>query len=107
LGADVSGDAAAPNTVQAVVLAAAGFEMNFGRFLLAIFAGRFVRFLIEALLTIWFGPQIVTATEVFCTPLSVDWRSLYRAAGRMADLAEDEAPTRRAALPPEETRLAG
>jgi membrane protein implicated in regulation of membrane protease activity len=33
--------------------------MNFGHFLLAIFAGRFVRFLIEALLTLWFGPGIV------------------------------------------------
>ena len=51
-----------PTPFKAVVLAAAAFEMNFGRFLLAIFAGRFVRFLIEALLTIWFGPQIVTAT---------------------------------------------
>ena len=43
-----------------MVLAAAAFEMNFGHFLLAIFAGRFVRFLIEALLTLWFGPEIVT-----------------------------------------------
>src|SRR5208337_3174478 len=42
------------------VLAAAVFEMNFAHFLLAIFAGRFVRFLIEALLTLWFGPEIVT-----------------------------------------------
>jgi membrane protein YqaA with SNARE-associated domain len=49
-----------PTPFKAVVLAAAGFEMNFGHFLLAIFAGRFVRFLIEALLTLWFGPQIVT-----------------------------------------------
>lgn len=49
-----------PTPFKAVVLAAAAFEMNFGHFLLAIFAGRFVRFLIEALLTLWFGPQIVT-----------------------------------------------
>jgi membrane protein DedA with SNARE-associated domain len=41
------------------VLAAAAFEMRFTHFLLAIFAGRFVRFLIEALLTLEFGPQIV------------------------------------------------
>jgi membrane protein DedA with SNARE-associated domain len=41
------------------VLAAAVFEMRFTHFLAAIFAGRFVRFLIEALLTIWFGPQFV------------------------------------------------
>jgi membrane protein YqaA with SNARE-associated domain len=49
-----------PTPFKAVVLAAAAFEMNFGHFLLAIFAGRFVRFLIEALLTLWFGPEIVT-----------------------------------------------
>jgi membrane protein YqaA with SNARE-associated domain len=51
-----------PTPFKIVVLAAAAFEMNFGHFLLAIFAGRFARFLIEALLTLWFGPQIVTLT---------------------------------------------
>ncbi|MGB7332560.1 MAG: VTT domain-containing protein, partial [Terriglobales bacterium] len=51
-----------PTPFKIVVLAAAAFEMNFGHFLLAIFAGRFVRFLIEALLTLWFGPGIVTFT---------------------------------------------
>ncbi len=51
-----------PTPFKAVVLAAAAFEMNFGHFLLAIFAGRFVRFLIEALLTLWFGPEIVSMT---------------------------------------------
>jgi membrane protein YqaA with SNARE-associated domain len=51
-----------PAPFKIVVLAAAAFEMNFGHFLLAIFAGRFVRFLIEALLTLWFGPGIVTLT---------------------------------------------
>jgi len=51
-----------PTPFKIVVLAAAAFEMNFGHFLLAIFAGRFVRFLIEALLTLWFGPGIVTMT---------------------------------------------
>ena len=49
-----------PTPFKIVVLAAAAFEMNFAHFLLAIFAGRFVRFLIEALLTFWFGPGIVT-----------------------------------------------
>ncbi len=48
-----------PAPFKIVVLAAAAFEMNFAHFLLAIFLGRFVRFLIEALLTLWFGPQIV------------------------------------------------
>ena len=51
-----------PMPFKIVVLAAAAFEMNFWHFLLAIFAGRFVRFLIEALLTFWFGPEIVTVT---------------------------------------------
>ena len=51
-----------PTPFKIVVLAAAAFEMNFAHFLLAIFAGRFVRFLIEALLTFWFGPGIVTMT---------------------------------------------
>jgi membrane protein YqaA with SNARE-associated domain len=51
-----------PTPFKAVVLAAAAFEMNFGHFLLAIFAGRFVRFLVEALLTLWFGPEIVAMT---------------------------------------------
>jgi membrane protein YqaA with SNARE-associated domain len=48
-----------PTPFKVFVLAAAAFEMRFTHFLLAIFAGRFVRFLIEALLTLAFGPQIV------------------------------------------------
>src|SRR5271157_5227989 len=49
-----------PCPFKIFVLAAAGFEMNFWHSLLAIFAGRFVRFLIEALLTLRFGPEVVT-----------------------------------------------
>ena len=56
-----------PTPFKAVVLAAAAFEMNFWHFLLAIFAGRFVRFLLEALLTLWFGPRIVAVTGSFFT----------------------------------------
>jgi len=48
-----------PTPFKAVVLAAAAFEMSFWRFLLAIFAGRFVRFLILGFLTLRFGPQVV------------------------------------------------
>jgi membrane protein YqaA with SNARE-associated domain len=51
-----------PAPFKIFVLAAAAFEMSLPHFLLAIFAGRFLRFLIEALLTLWFGPQIVTLT---------------------------------------------
>jgi len=49
-----------PFPFKIVVLAAAAFEMRFTHFLLAIFAGRFIRFLILSLLTMKFGPQVVT-----------------------------------------------
>jgi membrane protein YqaA with SNARE-associated domain len=48
-----------PTPFKAFVLGAAVFEMRFSHFLGAIFAGRFVRFLVLSLLTLWFGPQIV------------------------------------------------
>ena len=48
-----------PTPFKAVVLAAAVFEMSLGRFLLAIFGGRFFRFLILGFLTLRFGPQVV------------------------------------------------
>jgi len=48
-----------PTPFKAVVLAAAAFEMSFSRFMLAIFAGRFFRFLILGYLTLRFGPQVV------------------------------------------------
>ena len=48
-----------PVPFKIFVLGASVFEMNFSHFLIAIFAGRFVRFLILSLLTLWFGPQIV------------------------------------------------
>lgn len=51
-----------PTPFKAIVLAAAAFEMRFVKFLLAIFVGRFLRFLIEALLTIYIGPQFVALT---------------------------------------------
>jgi membrane protein YqaA with SNARE-associated domain len=48
-----------PTPFKIFVLAAAVFEMRFDHFLVAIFAGRFVRFLMLALATLWFGPEIV------------------------------------------------
>lgn len=48
-----------PTPFKIFVLGAAVFEMRFTHFLGAIFAGRFVRFLVLSLLTLWFGPQIV------------------------------------------------
>ncbi|HZZ17093.1 MAG TPA: VTT domain-containing protein [Candidatus Sulfotelmatobacter sp.] len=48
-----------PMPFKIFVLGAAVFEMPFRDFLAAVFAGRFVRFLVLSLLTVWFGPQIV------------------------------------------------
>ncbi len=51
-----------PMPFKLFVLGAAVFEMRFRDFMAAIFAGRFVRFLALALLTLWFGPQILGLT---------------------------------------------
>jgi membrane protein YqaA with SNARE-associated domain len=48
-----------PMPFKIFVLGAAVFEMRFSHFLAAIFAGRFVRFLVLSILVLWFGPQIV------------------------------------------------
>ena len=48
-----------PTPFKLFVLAAAVSEMQFGHFLLAIFAGRCVRFLVLSLLTLKFGPGFV------------------------------------------------
>src|SRR3984957_6930738 len=48
-----------PMPFKIFVLGAAVFEMPFRDFLLAIFSGRFVRFLTLSVLVLWFGPQIV------------------------------------------------
>ncbi len=48
-----------PTPFKLFVLAAAVSEMRFARFLLAIFSGRLVRFLILAALTLTFGPDVV------------------------------------------------
>jgi membrane protein YqaA with SNARE-associated domain len=53
-----------PVPFKIFVLGAGVFEMRFRDVLAAIFAGRFVRFMILALLTLWFGPQIVGLMEV-------------------------------------------
>ena len=51
-----------PTPFKLFVLAAAVSEMRFGHFLLAIFSGRFVRFMILAVLTLKFGPGFVQGT---------------------------------------------
>jgi len=49
-----------PSPFKLFVLAAAAFEMNIRRFLLAIFLGRVVRFSILSFLVLYFGPQIMS-----------------------------------------------
>ncbi len=61
-----------PMPFKIFVLAAAVFEMKFRDFLVAIFAGRFVRFLVLSALVLWFGPQIV---ELFGTVVMRHWIS--------------------------------
>lgn len=51
-----------PFPFKLFVLTAAVTEMNLGHFLMAIFGGRFVRFIILSLLTLKFGPQVVDLT---------------------------------------------
>ena len=48
-----------PTPFKLFALAAAVSEMKFTHFLMAIFAGRFVRFMVLAILTLVFGPQFV------------------------------------------------
>jgi membrane protein YqaA with SNARE-associated domain len=47
-----------PTPFKVFVLGAAAFEMRFSHFLIAIFAGRFVRFLLLSVLVLKFGPQV-------------------------------------------------
>ena len=47
-----------PMPFKVFVLGASVFEMRFSHFLIAIFAGRFVRFLTLSMLVLWFGPRV-------------------------------------------------
>src|SRR5438067_1037350 len=49
-----------PTPFKLFLISAAVFQMRIDRFLLSIFIGRAIRFTILALLTIKFGPQVVT-----------------------------------------------
>jgi membrane protein YqaA with SNARE-associated domain len=67
-----------PTPFKLFALAAAVSEMQFGHFLLAIFAGRFIRFLILATLTLKFGPQFV---QIFGNLFREHWPSVLAAVG--------------------------
>jgi membrane protein YqaA with SNARE-associated domain len=49
-----------PTPYKLIVLSAAAFEMNWHKFMLAIFLGRIARFTILSILVIAFGPQVVS-----------------------------------------------
>jgi len=53
-----------PAPFKIFVLSAGVFEMHFTQFLLAIFCGRMVRFLVLSILTLFFGPHVVTFAGV-------------------------------------------
>jgi membrane protein YqaA with SNARE-associated domain len=53
-----------PAPFKLFVLSAGVFEMHFTHFLLAIFSGRMVRFLVLSVLTLFFGPHVVTFAGV-------------------------------------------
>jgi membrane protein YqaA with SNARE-associated domain len=59
-----------PLPFKVFVLGAAVFEMRFRDFLVAIFLGRFVRFLVLSVLVLWFGPEIV---ELFGGVVKQHW----------------------------------
>jgi len=54
-----------PTTWKLFVFGAGVFEMRTVSFLLAVFAGRMIRFGVEAILTVKYGPQIVTVLGDF------------------------------------------
>jgi membrane protein YqaA with SNARE-associated domain len=59
-----------PTPFKLFALAAAASEMRFMHFLLAIFAGRFVRFLLLSVFTLLFGPGFV---RIFGTVFKEHW----------------------------------
>ena len=67
-----------PTPFKLFALAAAVSEMRFTHFLLAIFAGRFVRFLLLAVLTMVFGPQFV---RIFGSVFREHWVLVLAAVG--------------------------
>ena len=62
-----------PMPFKIFVLGAAVFEMRFRDFLVAIFLGRFVRFLVLSVLVLWFGPQIVGLSGECSSVIGFGW----------------------------------
>jgi membrane protein YqaA with SNARE-associated domain len=88
-----------PMPFKIFVLGAAVFEMRFRDFLVAIFLGRFVRFLVLSMLVLWFGPEIIglfsgivtrhglAALVVIAVGVCV-WLLWRRRKGAVADIAK-------------------
>jgi membrane protein YqaA with SNARE-associated domain len=56
-----------PTPWKLFVIAAGVFEMKLGTFMLSVFVGRVLRFLITAILTIEYGPEIVNIAAALAT----------------------------------------
>jgi membrane protein YqaA with SNARE-associated domain len=56
-----------PTPWKLFVIAAGVFEMRITHFVMAVFVGRVVRDMVTAILTIYYGPQIVSMFEVLAT----------------------------------------
>ena len=56
-----------PTPWKLFVFAAGVFEMKTMNFMLSVFAGRFIRYMITAILTIEYGPEIVNMVAVLTT----------------------------------------
>jgi membrane protein YqaA with SNARE-associated domain len=105
-----------PTPWKAFAFGAGVFEMRIANFMLAVFAGRMVRFGVEAILTVKYGPEIVkVAGQLFthhlvatisvmgvllCALLVWMLRGWFRRSGGEAgDVDVDEAEPRRRRLP--------
>lgn len=92
-----------PTPFKLFALAAAASEMKFWHFLAAIFAGRFLRFLLLGILTIKFGPDIVHITgSVFKTHWQ--WLLGALAMGLLIWLAMRAAKRKSSAVLPEDSQ---
>ena len=93
-----------PFPFKVFVLAASVFEMNFWHFLLAIFAGRMVRFVILSLLVLKFGAQIVTLTFTLVESHGISLLLGFLAAAGISVWILFRTRRRAAAQTPRETR---
>lgn len=92
-----------PTPFKLFVLGAAVAEMNIGHFILAIFLGRTIRFLILGMLVVYFGPGIVNTLRTFsshhfhwliiaaCVGVGA-WLLWRRRKRKVASLSQSDAP---------------